>query len=113
MVLDTCLGFVTLAKSDQIVGEVINIGSNYEISIQDTFELIRKIMNAKVEFIVDPERMRPENSEVHRLWCDNTEIHRLTGFVPQYDIHQGLALTVDWFTKEENLKHDKAGIYNI
>ncbi|ETX04176.1 NAD-dependent 4,6-dehydratase LegB [Candidatus Entotheonella palauensis] len=112
-VLDTCLGFITLAKSDNVMGRVINIGSNYEISIQDTFNLIKTVMGATVEFVVDPERIRPENSEVHRLWCDNTEIHRLTGFVPQYDIHQGIALTVDWFTKEENLKHYKTGIYNI
>ncbi len=70
-------------------------------------------MNSNVEFIVDQERMRPENSEVHRLWCDNTKINKLTGFTPQYDFKTGIALTIDWFTKEENLKHYKAGIYNV
>jgi NAD dependent epimerase/dehydratase len=112
-VLDTCSGFIALAKSDNVIGKVINIGSNYEISIKDTFNLIKKIMDATVEFVVDPERIRPETSEVHRLWCDNTEITRLTGFVTQYDINKGISLTVDWFTKEDNLKHYKPGIYNI
>lgn len=112
-VLDTCLGFIALAKSDEAIGKIINIGSNSEISIKDTFDLIKSIMDAKVEFIIDPKRIRPKNSEVHRLRCDNTKIHRLTGFISQYDFNKGISLTVDWFAREENLKQYKTGIYNV
>lgn len=112
-VKDTCAGFIALANSEKAIGEEINIGSNYEISIQDTLNLIKKLMNSDVEFIQDEQRIRPKNSEVNRLWCDNTKIKELTGFTPKYDIEKGLIETIDWFKDVENLKKYKTDIYNV
>lgn len=110
---DTCRGFIELAKCDQAMGETVNIGSNYEISIKDTLDLIKDIMQSDVHFITDEQRIRPENSEVFRLWCDNTKIRELTGFEPKYSIREGLEKTVEWFTKPENLAKYKPGLYNV
>ncbi len=110
---DTCRGFVELARADNVVGEVVNIGSNYEISVADTLNLIRELMGSHVEFVIDQQRMRPEKSEVSRLWCDNTKIRNLTGFEPKFPIKQGLQKTIEWFTAEKNLAKYKANIYNV
>jgi NAD dependent epimerase/dehydratase len=110
---DTCLGFTALAKCDKAIGEVVNIGSNYEISIHDTLHLIKEIMNSEVRFITEEQRIRPQNSEVFRLWCDNSKIRALTGFEPSYPIRKGLEKTVEWFTQSENLAKYKANIYNV
>lgn len=112
-VADTCRGFIALANCPEAIGKTVNIGSNYEISVKDTLELIRKIMKSDVEFVLDEQRIRPENSEVHRLWCDNSLINKLTGFKPEHSIEQGLEKTIQWFTNPENLKRYKAGIYNV
>jgi NAD dependent epimerase/dehydratase len=112
-VRDTCRGFHALAKSENTLGEVINIGSNFEISIKDTLDLIKDIMASDVEFVVDPKRIRPANSEVHRLWCDNTKMNDLTSFKHEYDIRKGLTETVEWFSNPENLKKYKVDIYNV
>lgn len=110
---DTCRGFIELAKCDEAIGETVNIGSNYEISIKEILELIKKLMNSDVEFTSEEQRKRPEKSEVRRLWCDNTKIEKLTGFKPSLSIEDGLKKTIDWFKKEENLKKYKADIYNV
>jgi len=110
---DTCRGFIALANSDKTIGETVNIGSNFEISIGDTLNLIKKIMKSNVEFVLDEQRIRPKKSEVNRLWCDNTKIYKLTGFEPKFDIEQGLTKTIEWFSNPENLKKYKAGIYNV
>ncbi|WP_127717808.1 NAD-dependent 4,6-dehydratase LegB [Halobacteriovorax sp. HLS] len=112
-VLDTCHGILSLAESEKCVGEVVNIGSNFEISVGDTLNLIKEIMKSDVEFKVDPARIRPEKSEVNRLWCDNTKIKNLTGFEPQFDIRAGLESTIEWFKNPENLKKYKVDIYNV
>lgn len=112
-VKDTCTGFISLLKSDEAVGEEINIGSNFEISIKDTLNLIKNIMHSDVEFIIDKQRIRPKKSEVNRLWCDNKKIMALTDFKPQYTIERGLKETVSWFTNPNNLKKYKADIYNV
>jgi nucleoside-diphosphate-sugar epimerase len=112
-VLDTCRGFVALAKSDETIGEVVNIGSGSEISVGDTLNLIKEIMNSDVEFITDEKRVRPKNSEVFRLCCDNTRIHELTGFKSEYSLKAGLAATIEWFTKSDNLTRYKIDIYNV
>lgn len=112
-VLDTCRGFVELAKCDEAIGKTVNIGSNFEISVNDTFELIKKIMKSDVKFITDESRIRPGKSEVFRLWCDNTLIHSLTGFKPQYSLEQGLEETIQWFLDSKNLSKYKAHIYNV
>lgn len=112
-VTDTCRGFLDLARCEKAIGEVVNIGSNYEISISDTLNIIREIMGSNVEFLEDAQRVRPEKSEVFRLWCDNTKIRSLTGFNPEYSIHEGLKATVAWFMRPEHLAKYKADIYNI
>ncbi|SEK49603.1 NAD dependent epimerase/dehydratase, LLPSF_EDH_00030 family [Colwellia chukchiensis] len=110
---DTCRGFLAIAESDQAIGEVVNIGSNFEISMADTLNLIKEIMQSDVEFISDEERIRPSKSEVFRLWCDNKKIQTLSEFTPAYSIKQGLTATVNWFLKPENLRLYKHDIYNL
>lgn len=112
-VIDTCRGFLALANSDNTVGETVNIGSNFEISVGDTFNLIRELMNSDVEFVTDEQRRRPDRSEVHRLWCDNSKIRELTGFEPSYNLRDGLAATIEWFTVPANLAKFKTSIYNV
>ncbi len=112
-VADTCRGFIALANCDKAIGETVNIGSNFEISVGDTLNLIRELMGSDVEFVLDEQRQRPGKSEVFRLWCDNTKISELTGFVPEYDIRAGLQATIDWFVRPENLAKYKADIYNV
>ena len=112
-VADTCRGFIALAESDSTKGLTVNIGSNYEISIADTLDKIKSIMNSDVKFITDEQRIRPEKSEVHRLWCDNTLIKKLTGYTPEVGIDEGLRKTVEWFSNPDNLKRYKTDIYNV
>lgn len=112
-VADTCRGFYELAFCDKAIGETVNIGSNFEISVGDTLSLIRELMQSDVEFLTDEQRLRPGKSEVFRLWCDNTKIQGLTGFKPQYDIRAGLQATIDWFIRPENLAKYKTDIYNV
>lgn len=110
---DTCTGFLALAECDASIGKEINISSNYEISMADTFNLIKKIMKSAVQFITDEQRIRPENSEVFRLWGDNTLITDLTNWRPQHTFEDGLILTCDWFSDLINLRKFKSGIYNL
>lgn len=112
-VKDVCRGYLQLAACEAAIGQTVNIGSNYEISVQDTLELIKEIMQSDVEFITDQKRIRPEKSEVFRLWCDNGKIKSLTGFKPEFGIREGLEKTVQWFTKPENLAKYKPGLYNV
>ena len=110
---DTCRGFLSIADSESCIGKTVNIGSNFEISIGDTLELIKELMGEEVEFVVDQQRLRPEKSEVFRLWCDNSMIHGLTGFKPQVDIREGLRKTIDWIVQPQHLSAYKAEIYNV
>ncbi|OAI19377.1 NAD-dependent dehydratase [Methylomonas koyamae] len=110
---DTCRGFIALAESDKTVGETVNIGSNFEISVGDTLNLIKRIMASDVEFLLDQQRLRPEKSEVNRLWCDNAKLKALTGFTPQVPLEEGLRRTVAWFSEAGNLKKYKTDIYNV
>jgi NAD dependent epimerase/dehydratase len=112
-VADTCQGFLALARCDQAIGETFNIGSNQEISIGETLHLIRELMHSDVQFTVDEQRLRPDSSEVYRLWCDNRKIRERTGFTPQHTLRSGLKATIDWFCQAENLAKYKAGIYNV
>ncbi len=112
-VLDTCRGFLALARCDEAIGETVNIGANFEISIGDTLNLIRELMGSEVEFLTDEQRLRPEKSEVFRLWCDNTRIRELTGYTPQVNLREGLQATIDWFTQARNLARYKSDIYNV
>jgi dTDP-glucose 4,6-dehydratase len=114
---DTVNGFIAAAESDNSVGEVINIGSNYEISIGETVDLIAGMMNANIEVETDEIRLRPQKSEVERLWADNTKAKTLLNWTPAYagrdGFKKGLAKTIEWFTDPNHLKLYKAGVYNI
>jgi len=112
-VLDTCDALINLAESPETIGETVNIGSNFEISIGDLLALISKIMHRDVQLLCDKKRIRPERSEVFRLLCDNSKIRNLIGFSPQYSLEEGLKLTIDWFTDPGNLRKYKAEIYNL
>lgn len=111
-VKDTCSGFLALAKAVNVEGEEINISTNTEISMNDTLKLIAKLMQSDVKWIQDPERIRPQNSEVFRLWGDNTKIKKLTGWSPSFSIEDGLKETIDWFKDKNNLLKYKSNIYN-
>ncbi len=114
---DTVRGFIAVAESEKSVGEVINIGSNYEISIGDTVDLIAEVMGADIEIETEQVRVRPEKSEVDRLWADNCKAKKLTGWEPLYagreGFKRGLIETVNWFVDPENLKKYKPDMYAI
>lgn len=110
---DTCRGFIELAKCDKAIGNEINVGSNYEVSMMETLNIIKRIMNKETKIIQDQNRIRPANSEVNRLWCDNSKLIELTGFKPSVNIEEGLRKTIDWFLNKENLSKYKSNIYNI
>jgi len=112
-VLDSCAGFLALATCDEAIGKTVNIGAGTEISIGDTVKTIANIMGVEVEIEQDKERLRPETSEVERLLCDNTLMRKLTGFKHTYTLEQGLAETIAWFKKPENLKRYKADTYHV
>jgi NAD dependent epimerase/dehydratase len=110
---DTCRGFIALAGCAGAVGETINIGSGSEISVGDTVELIQDILGTRTAVVSDDARVRPERSEVERLWCDNSKILALTGFRPQVSLKEGLTRTIDWLKRTDNLARYKADIYNV
>ncbi|MCT7357488.1 MAG: NAD-dependent dehydratase [Thalassobium sp.] len=110
---DTCNGLISLLGKEQTLGEVINIGSNTEVSILDTVHMIRDIMNSGVDIIHDSNRIRPEKSEVHRLVCDNSKLLRLTGYKHQISLEEGLKKTIEWFCIPDNLSRYKADQYNV
>lgn len=112
-VLDTCEALCQLGMCDDAIGQTVNIGSNFEISIFDTIKKIKDIMGSDIEIVSEQERIRPENSEVKRLWCNNTKLQQLTGFIPLYSMDQGLKKTIDWFMEPENILRYKADIYNV
>ncbi len=116
-VQDTVAGFISAMNSDQGLGEVVNFGSNFEISIGDTVNMIAEVMKAEIEIITDENRLRPENSEVERLWADNTKAKELFGWQPRYSgregFKRGLAETAEWFMDPANLARYKSDIYNL
>ncbi|BBB91699.1 MAG TPA: NAD-dependent 4,6-dehydratase LegB [Methylomusa anaerophila] len=116
-VKDTVRGFIAIAEADQAIGEIINIGSNYEISVGEVAALISQIMGVNMTIETDNQRLRPEKSEVERLWADNAKARTLLGWEPVYGgkegLKRGLKETVEWFTDPNNLNSYKAGVYNI
>lgn len=116
-VTDTAAGFIASALSDQTLGEVINIGSNFEISMGAVAEEIAAAMGVDVKITTDKERLRPEKSEVNRLWADNTRAADLAGWRPSYGglegFRRGIRKTVEWFSNSTNCSGYKADIYNV
>lgn len=112
---DTASAFIALAESDRSVGEVIQAGSGFEISIGDTANLIKKVMGSTSEIISDEDRMRPESSEVKRLWASNEKISKLVGWSPVYGgldgFERGIKRTAEWFANPANLAFYKTHLY--
>ena len=112
-VKDVANGFLAISEVNDTIGKEINISSNYEISMANTLNLIKDIMQSNVTFIIDEQRLRPNKSEVFRLWGDNSLIKSLTRWKPEYNIERGLQETCDWFQNPENLKKYKTDIFNL
>ncbi len=110
---DTCKGFEAIAEIDDFLGEVVNIGSHKEISIKELALLISEIMNITIKLSEDSDRVRPKNSEVERLVCDNSKIINTTNWIPEVSLRQGLETTIDWFSNQENTLLFKPNTYNV
>lgn len=110
---DTCRGFLELAACPAAIGQTVNIGSNYEISVGDTVAMIQELIGSQARVDTDDQRLRPSASEVERLWCDNSKIQSLTGFRPRVGIREGLERTIAWLRQPHNLSKYKAHIYNV
>jgi NAD dependent epimerase/dehydratase len=107
---DTADAFIKVAESPKLVGEVINIGSNFEISIGDLANKIISFIGKDAEIISDPARVRPKDSEVSRLWCDNTKAKRILGWEPTTSLERGLKETIGWIS--EHITLYKPEFYN-
>ena len=116
-VSDTARAFISIAGAERAIGEVVNTGSNFEISIGDTARLIADLMGVEIEIETDAERLRPENSEVERLWADTAKARELAGWQPKYGgregFQRGLAETIEWFRQPDNLRRYKPDHYNL
>ena len=116
-VLDTCSAFLSASESSRTIGKVLNVANNYEISIGDLALLIAEVMNVEIKIDTDKARIRPENSEVNRLFGDYSLINSLTGWEPNFKglegLKCGLEITAEWFSNPENLNFYKANDYMI
>jgi NAD dependent epimerase/dehydratase len=116
-VADTVAGIIQIHDSEKSVGEVINVGSGYEVSVGDTVAMIADIMGKKIRIECEAERLRPAASEVERLWADNSKARRLLGWQPQFGgldgLRRGLELTIKWFSDPASQAHYRAGRYTI
>jgi dTDP-glucose 4,6-dehydratase len=116
-VTDTVAGFLAQLDCHKGIGEVINIGSNFEISIGDTARTIAEVMGVDIEIVTDQQRIRPEKSEVERLWASNAKARELLGWEPQYGglegFARGLSETVAWFSEPSHLSMYKSDMYNL
>jgi dTDP-glucose 4,6-dehydratase len=116
-VTDTVRGFIAAAECDAAVGEVVNLGSNYEVSIGDTARLLGEVMGSPIEIETEAARVRPEKSEVERLWASNAKAQKLLGWQPAYGgldgLRRGLSETARWFGDPANLKLYKTGRYTV
>lgn len=114
---DTVLGFISMLEANAIEGETINLGSNFEISIGETAQIIADVIGNKLEIETDDQRIRPHLSEVERLWADNSRAKDILNWVPAYTDRdgfiKGITKTVDWFRDLSNIKHYKSHLYNV
>lgn len=112
-VKDTANGFIDIANSDALIGHDCNIATNSEIPMQELVDTLIEIINPNAKIVQDQDRIRPNKSEVFRLFGDNSKIMEHTNWKPKYSLKTGLEETIKWFSEKENLKHYKAGIYNV
>ncbi|GAA5521896.1 NAD-dependent 4,6-dehydratase LegB [Aliifodinibius salicampi] len=112
-VKDTAKGFLEVSKCDDLIGEEVNIATQNEISIGELAEEIIDQVNPNASIVQDEERIRPEKSEVYRLYGSKEKLKKFTGWVPEYSLKKGIEKTIGWYSKEENLQQFKTDIYNI
>ena len=112
-VKDTVRGFGMIAEEAKTIGEEINIASQTEISIEDLAQKLIQAINPKAKIIQEQQRLRPDNSEVRRLFGSNKKIMELTKWQPEVSLDEGLKKTIAWFSDKENLKFYKHDIYNL
>jgi NAD dependent epimerase/dehydratase len=111
---DTCRGLISIAALDGGLGEVFNIGSNTEVTVEELFQLITACMGiVDASPVRDEQRVRPRRSEVHRLCCDNRKLAGATGFRPLVSLRDGIARTAHWFHDQRNLRRYKTSHYNV
>ena len=110
-VKDTANGFYQIAETDGLFGEITNIGMNEEITIGNLVQLIADLIGTKVEISSDEQRIRPDKSEVERLFCNNAKIMKATNWKPEYTLESGLKETINWISN--NLSYFKSDIYNV
>jgi len=109
-VSDTIRAFIKIAESLKSVGEEINIGSNFEVSIGELANKIFSLLNKNIEIITDSNRIRPPESEVKRLWCDNTKAQEILKWKPKTSLEEGLKNVIEWIKYNQHLY--KSEIYN-
>lgn len=116
-VSDTVDGFIAAARTDGAVGEVVNLGTNFEISVGETAQTIADLMGVEIRIETEDTRLRPDASEVERLWCNNAKAAKLIGWQPSHagleGFRRGLATTIDWFAAPANQVGYKPHIYNV
>jgi NAD dependent epimerase/dehydratase len=112
-VKDTAKAFIEIAKSKELIGEHCNIATNSEVSMQEIADTLIQLINPSARIIQDQERIRPEKSEVFRLFGDNSKILSKTDWKVENDLKTGLQKTIDWFSDKTNLSSYKAEIYNV
>tara|TARA_B100000886_G_scaffold334084_1_gene289091 strand:- start:10207 stop:11205 length:999 start_codon:yes stop_codon:yes gene_type:complete len=104
---DICAAFHAIGESKNTIGKVLNASSKFEISIGETADLIKKLMNSDKKILCEDERLRPENSEVNRLFGDNSQLLKLTDWNPKYSgidgFKKGIIKTIDWFVEHKNI----------
>ena len=108
---DTVDGFIRVGECAGSIGEIINLGTNSEISIGDLAKLISRYLNRDIKIESEPDRQRPKKSEVERLMADNAKANRILVWAPKYSLEKGLKKTIEWFKKNKNIY--KSGIYNV
>ena len=116
-VSDTVRGFIAAMNSEKAIGEVINIGSSFEISVGETANTIANVIGKEINIITEDQRLRPIKSEVERLFADNNKAMELMGWQPEFGsldgFKRGLQQTVEWFSNPKNLSNYKSNIYNL
>lgn len=110
-VKDTAAGFLGVANSEKLIGEITNIGMGFEISVGDLVNKIASIIGKEIQIISEVQRIRPEKSEVERLLCDNSKLRKNTNWTPSYNLESGLLETIDWI--KTHLSNYKSGLYNV
>jgi dTDP-glucose 4,6-dehydratase len=114
---DTVNAFISCLNNKNVIGQVINIGSGFEVSIKNILDILKKDFNLKFKYAVDKKRIRPKNSEVFRLLSSNNKATKLLKWKPKYNglagFKKALKKTIEWYSVQDNLKKFNENVYNI